>query len=441
MQYPPQILLCIALWLSVFSRRLVAKEPPDSELLKKYAKDVETVLSPTLIEELQGAQSNRSAVNLKQTVPRTPEQAESVSDKKPEIHFDNQVYPYHYERSYHYHYPPSPQDGASGPVGYSDTFYGPSFRPRIHVSDIRDPGYYRSELYNPFGSPASPNAGVKATSSAKENIEVNGNGKETSGGQGPSEVIHGPNPLPPNGFAHPEILTQSAPPDPFPSMDFDRYRHGVFDRPLGPSNYFRRGGDIGPPPHDFKEKISQPLQERPMDPYQNLPPLDYQGYGENRPLRPHHLSPPFPDPFFPAGYQRPFYSSYRPSEHFHNLFNDTFTRNFSHRQPFRGFYPNRNYNHPSPPAPSPAPSPPPPAQPPMPPPALPESMQESPPPTTPLSQPTPDVNPENPAAPVPAASNSIYEVKLFLPAIDNVDHEFQPGTSEEFKYTSKSWKF
>lgn len=408
----------------------------DPELLKKFTKDVETVLSPTLIEELQGAQSNRSAINAVQTVPRNSGIPSIIGDRRPEIQFDNNVYPYHYERSYHYHYPPSPQDGSSGPVTYSENFYEPRFRPRTQPVDSRDPSYYRSELYNPFGSSSTKNVNSHTNSDVyKSSNHPNDNSRTDNPGAGDqgiltpnghvsSEVVGGSTPVPPASFAPPH-------PNPLPNTDYGDYRHDGFGGSVGGNNHFGPGDQQNAPHGQYlpqgEERLPESFQRRPIESYRSFPSVEFHSYNEHRPLSPEnsprrsqYLPAPFLGSFFPQGYQNHFHSNYQPSEPFNNLFSENFTREFPSRPSFGGFYPNQNY---LPPTTSSIPST-----------SLglpPSKPEDSLPPGGPSSQPIPTTKPDD-QAPLSLASNSNYEAKLFFPANNNVNHNLHPSSPEKF---------
>ncbi|XP_012262033.2 formin-like protein 14 [Athalia rosae] len=437
MRYLRQILLCCTVWTNVLPPSTAQESPgANPELLKTITRNVESVLSPTLVGELTGVQSNRTAVNLEKTAPRNPpEQTGSINDKKPEIQFDNQVYPYHYERSYHYQYPPDP----SRPEGYSENFY----RPKNHVPNNYDPTYYRSELYNPFDRNSQANSNAHTISNTDANVAPgDGDAKPTEASQNGSQGDHiaaggysGPNPVPSNSFAYPDVLPRS---DPFPSVDFDGYRHGGFGRPLVHNeNYFRPSGEkpIGHYLPQGEARFPESHYHRPVESYQYLPPLhdSFHSYPtKDFPHRSQHLPSPYLGSFFPGVYPGHFNGNHRPSDHFNNLFSDNFTRNFPPRPPFGGFYPNYHYLPPTPPGPTPDPGSPAPA----------EQNSENPvdPPKESSSQSIPTTKPDD-SAPVPAASNSNYEVKVLFPIKGNNNYAYRPRNSQDFLEIEKNFRF
>ncbi|XP_015601799.1 formin-like protein 7 [Cephus cinctus] len=485
MHHALHIFVCCIVLACLGNVASAAKPRVDPESLAEVTKNVETVLSPTLVGELQGAQSNRPAVNIALTTPREQDghgsesgnslgnaaasgsasTADGNNRKQGDINFNNQVQPYHYERSYHYVYPPYSKE-------YSGNYYSPHFRPKNYDNAFNQP-----DLNGPYGpppydtnlnyninshNPGSVNSGFAGSSVANANSEVNTNsdvaassgansnslgnanavansnaaanadaasgnfGNSNHDGNGAIENFEKNShrrPLPPNAFANPELLEGPPRRDRFPSIDFERFRQKILTRqhPVDPGNYFA-------PNHPQSYYRNQSPGNNPPANYQEQP--YFPGQSAN------YLGS------FQKNYPQSNYN-YQPSDNFNNLFNDNFRKAFKPLPNFGDFYPGYNNFQPQTPPLGPPPNvhfppPPPPND------HYPSPPPPPPPPPPPTPSPPPNssgTNSHNSDPPMPAPeSSSNHEVKLFYPAMrDNFDYVFRPRGFRHFSITTRNY--
>ncbi|KAK2580802.1 hypothetical protein KPH14_011536 [Odynerus spinipes] len=140
-------LLCGALF-SAFSSGMAAKSAINPDILTTFAKNVASVLSPTLLGDLQNARNNKSYVGSSSIGKKlSQEDSRSLAGAKdseteaatPEIYREQGGTPYRL-------------DGFSNTRRQTDELYNPYGRPDPYL-DNENPSYRQSQFYDPYNVP------------------------------------------------------------------------------------------------------------------------------------------------------------------------------------------------------------------------------------------------------------------------------------------------